>query len=168
MTRDLVVDRRRVFHSLAKVKTWNPVDDYTDRGAGPKQTQKLQEQAYPLSECMSCGCCLEACPQYLKIELTQRHDESDADFVARENAEFNKGFIGAHAISQAMLFNDNPLGDPLANERLDTLMGSGGIQMCGNAQNCVAVCPKEIPLTTSIAKAGRATTLHMLKQWFDR
>ncbi len=26
--------------------------------------------------------------------------------------------------------------------------------VCGNAQNCVAVCPKQIPLTTSIGKAG--------------
>ena len=24
-------------------------------------------------------------------------------------------------------------------------MAEGGIQECGNAQNCVAVCPKEIP-----------------------
>ena len=34
-------------------------------------------------------------------------------------------------------------------------MGStrqGGIQMCGNSQNCVAVCPKHIPLTRSIAR----------------
>ena len=29
-------------------------------------------------------------------------------------------------------------------------MAPGGIQVCGNAQNCVAVCPKSIPLTTSI------------------
>ena len=33
-------------------------------------------------------------------------------------------------------------------------MAEGGIQVCGNAQNCVAVCPKEIPLTTSIARPG--------------
>ena len=165
--RDLVVNRSRVFYSLSKMKAWNPVDDYANRGGGPKQTQKKQEQAYPLSECMSCGCCLEACPQYLKIELTQRSGESDADFAAREAAEFNKGFVGAHAISQTMLFNDNPLGAPLADERLDTLMGAGGIQVCGNAQNCVAVCPKEIPLTTSIARAGRATTKRTFTKWFD-
>ncbi len=32
-----------------------------------------------------------------------------------------------------------------ADERLDALTAAGGIQVCGNAQNCVAVCPKEIP-----------------------
>jgi succinate dehydrogenase / fumarate reductase iron-sulfur subunit len=42
------------------------------------------------------------------------------------------------------------------------------LQVCGNAQNCVAVCPKEIPLTTSIARAGRAATVHSIKQWFDK
>jgi succinate dehydrogenase / fumarate reductase iron-sulfur subunit len=30
-------------------------------------------------------------------------------------------------------------------------MGDGGIQECGYAQNCVEVCPKEIPLTQSIS-----------------
>ena len=33
-------------------------------------------------------------------------------------------------------------------------MEEGGIQVCGNAQNCVAVCPKKIPLTTSIGRGG--------------
>ena len=67
-----------------------------------------------------------------------------------------------------MLFNSNPIGKNIAGERLDALTGPGGIQMCGNAQNCVAVCPKEIPLTTAIARAGRGTTLHVLKKWCDR
>ena len=30
-----------------------------------------------------------------------------------------------------------------AGERLDALTAEGGIQVCGNAQNCVKVCPKE-------------------------
>ena len=57
-----------------------------------------------------------------------------------------------------MLFNDHPTGQMNAGERLDALMAEGGIQVCGNAQNCVAVCPKNIPLTRSIARAGRQTT----------
>jgi succinate dehydrogenase / fumarate reductase iron-sulfur subunit len=67
-----------------------------------------------------------------------------------------------------MLMNSNPTGRLNAGERLDALTAEGGIQVCGNAQNCVAVCPKEIPLTTSIARAGRATTLHAIRTWFDR
>ena len=116
---------------------------------------------------MTCGCCLEACPQYLKIELERRPGESDAEFEARENDAHDSGFVGAAAISQAMLYNDHPTGAMQAGVRLDALMGAGGIQKCGNAQNCVAVCPKHIPLTRSIARAGRQTTVRMITRWFD-
>ena len=79
-----------------------------------------------------------------------------------------RAFMGAHAIAQVELFNSNPIGAMNAGERLDALMAEGGIQVCGNAQNCVKVCPKDIPLTTAIGRGGRAATLHVLKKWFDR
>jgi len=167
VVRDLVVDRRRLFRALEKTKAWIPVDGYYDMGPGPRQSREEQETAYPLSQCMSCGCCVDACPQYTKIELVQEPEESDEDFASRQKANYDESFVGPHAISQVMLFNSNPTGSMNANERLDTLMEAGGIQICGNAQNCVAVCPKEIPLTTSIARAGRATTWRMFKRWFD-
>ena len=56
----------------------------------------------------------------------------------------------------------------MSGVRLDALIAEGGIQACGNAQNCVAVCPQKIPLTTSIARAGRASTAHTLHKWFER
>jgi succinate dehydrogenase / fumarate reductase iron-sulfur subunit len=117
---------------------------------------------------MSCGCCLEACPQYAKVEVRRVDGESDADFQSRRDRLYDRSFLGAHAISQVMLFNDDPTGRNNAGERLDVLMSPGGIQDCGNSQNCVMVCPKAIPLTTSIGRAGRATTLHGLKKIFDR
>jgi succinate dehydrogenase / fumarate reductase iron-sulfur subunit len=43
------------------------------------------------------------------------------------------------------------------------MMGEGGIAECGNAQNCVQVCPKKIPLTESIAVIGRQTTVQAWK-----
>jgi len=168
VVRDLVVNRERMFRALQRVKAWIPVDGYYDMGPGPRQARSAQEVAYPLSECMTCGCCLEACPQYTKIEVTRHEGESDEDFEARKADAQTRGFVGAHAISQVMLFNTNPTGKNTAGERLDALTDEGGIQACGNAQNCVAVCPKHIPLTTSIARAGRATTLHSLKKWFDK
>jgi len=167
VVRDLVVSRARLFRALQKVQAWIPVDGYYDMGPGPRQSPAEQAQAYPLSECMSCGCCLEACPQYSKVELAKGADESEADFKERERKAYDGAFVGAHAISQAMLFNANPTGRLNANARLDALMEEGGIQVCGNAQNCVAVCPKKIPLTTSIGRAGRATTLRAIKKWFD-
>jgi succinate dehydrogenase / fumarate reductase iron-sulfur subunit len=166
--RDLVVDRQRLFRALERVRAWIPVDGYYDMGPGPRQSQAAQEEAYPLSKCMSCGCCLEACPQYTKVEVVRLPDESDEEYQRRKLQAYDRAFLGAHAISQAILFNSHPTGKNNAAERLDALMAPGGIQVCGNAQNCVAVCPKEIPLTKSIAKAGRATTIHALRKFFDR
>ena len=159
VVRDLVVDRRRLFRSLERVEAWMPIDGSYDQGAGPRISPESQEDAYPLSTCISCGCCLEACPQFTKIELVRHEDETVADFEKRRRSAFDRGFIGAHAISQAMLFNSHPTGQLIADQRLQAITAQGGIQMCGNAQNCVAVCPKSIPLTRSIARAGRAATV---------
>ncbi len=166
--RDLMVDRSRLFHNLQRVKAWVPVDSYYDMGAGERQSRRQQEENYPLSQCMSCGCCLEACPQFTKIDLERKPGESDEAFEDRKAAAYDTQFLGAHAISQAMLFNNHPVGKEISDERMEALTGPGGVQVCGNAQNCVAVCPKEIPLTRSIARAGRSATVHSFKRFFDR
>ncbi|QDT11687.1 succinate dehydrogenase iron-sulfur subunit [Planctomycetes bacterium K23_9] len=166
--RDLMVDRQRLFRALERVKAWVPVDSYYNLGPGERQLRDTQEQNYPLSQCMSCGCCVDACPQYKKIELKKEAGETDEAFEARKEAAYDESFVGPHAISQAMLFNNHPTGKALAGERLEALTGPGGIQACGNAQNCVAVCPKEIPLTTSIGRAGRAATMYKIKKFFDK
>ncbi|MFO0914445.1 MAG: succinate dehydrogenase iron-sulfur subunit [Pirellulales bacterium] len=166
--RDLVVDRSRAFQALKRVQAWVEVDAYENMGPGPKQSRQQQETAYPLSQCMTCGCCLEACPQYTKVEVQRAEGETDEQFAARQRAAYDQAFVGAHAISQAVLFNMHPTGAMQKDDRLEALTGPGGIQMCGNAQNCVAVCPKSIPLTTSIARVGRDTTLYALKRCFDR
>jgi succinate dehydrogenase / fumarate reductase iron-sulfur subunit len=168
VVRDLVVDRSRMFSTLQKIRAWVPVDSYLDMGSGPRQSQENQQLAYVLSKCMTCGCCLEACPQYLKIELPRREGETAEDFHTRQREAFDQSFLGASAIAQIDLFDTNPIGKMNATERLDVLTGEGGIQTCGNAQNCVRVCPKDIPLTASIGRAGRAATVYSLKKWFDR
>ena len=166
--RDLMVDRSRIFSSLENIKGWVPVDSYYHMGPAPRQSQQSQQMAYLYSKCMSCGCCLEACPQFLKVELARREDESQEQFHARLREVNDRSFMGAHAIAQVELFNSNPIGSMNAHQRLDALTSEGGIQTCGNAQNCVKVCPKGIPLTTAIAHAGRSATVHTLKKWLDR
>jgi len=74
--------------------------------------------------------------------------------------------MGAATFSQVRLFNLHPSGSMLEEERLNAVMGEGGITDCGNAQVCVEVCPKSIPLTESIADIGRQTTLQTLKNIF--
>jgi succinate dehydrogenase / fumarate reductase iron-sulfur subunit len=132
IVRDLAVDRSVLFENLKAVKAWVPIDGTYDLGSGPRMTAEEQEQAYPLSRCISCCCCMEACPQFTE----------------------DTGFVGAATISQVRLFNTHPTGASLKHERLAALMGDGGIQECGYAQNCVEVCPKDIPLTRSISEVG--------------
>lgn len=168
VVRDLMVNRRRMFRGLERVKAWIPVDGYYDAGPGPVQSPEAQEEAYPLTECMTCGCCMEACPQYTKQDIARYPGESDADFAKRENAAYDQSFIGPAVISQTVLFNSHPTGTMSASPRLEALMSPGGITDCGNAQNCVKVCPKEIPLTRSIARAGRDTSIYAIKRWLSK
>ena len=143
LVRDLIVDRSRMFGDLKRVKAWINLDGSHELGPGPRQSPDNQEIAYALSRCMTCGCCMEACPQV----------GSHSDF------------IGPAAIGQVRLFNLHPSGKMHASERLEALMEPGGIDGCGKAMNCVEVCPKEIPLVDSIADVSRQTTKHMLFGW---
>jgi succinate dehydrogenase / fumarate reductase iron-sulfur subunit len=71
-------------------------------------------------------------------------------------------------ISQVRLFNDHPIGVALKNDRLESIMGEGGITECGKAGNCVEVCPKQIPLLESIAAVQRQTTVYAVKKFFTK
>jgi succinate dehydrogenase / fumarate reductase, iron-sulfur subunit len=141
--RDLVINRQRMFDSLKRVKAWIPIDGTYDLGPGPRMAESKRQWAYELSKCMTCGVCLEACPN-----VNERSD-----------------FIGPAPISQVRLFNAHPTGEMNKEERLEALMESGGIEGCGNSQNCVRSCPKGIPLTTSIAAINADTTKHLFKKW---
>ena len=141
--RDLIVDRSGMFDNLKKVKAWVPIDGSYDLGPAEPQDDGVRQLRYSLSRCMSCGCCVDACPQV-----------SD-----------KTSFVGPAAIGQALLFNLHPVGSTLAYERLEFLSSEEGITGCGNAQNCVKVCPKGVPLTRAIAQLNRDTTLYRAKKW---
>jgi succinate dehydrogenase / fumarate reductase iron-sulfur subunit len=144
--RDLQVDRSRMFDNLKKVEAWIRIDGTHDIGEGPVMSDQVRSKRYLLSECMTCGCCLEACPQF----------------------KMGNDFLGAATFSQVRLFNLHPTGEAEKEDRLDAIMGRGGIADCGNAQVCVEVCPKNIPLTESIADVGRQTTFKLLKDFLSR
>ena len=144
VVRDLQVDRSVLFENLKRVKAWVPVDGTYDLGSGPRMHPSEQEERYPVSRCISCCCCMEACPQFNE----------------------KTGFVGAATIAQVRLFNQHPTGKALKHERLQALMGDGGIQECGFAQNCVEVCPKDIPLTKAISDVGREVLKQAVKDFF--
>jgi len=146
VVRDLAVDRSVLFENLKKVQAWVPIDGTYDLGPAPKQFPQVQEQRYPLSNCISCCCCMEVCPQFNDVT----------------------NFVGAATIAQAKLFNMDPSGAVLTEDRLRALAGDGGIQECGFAQNCVQACPKELPLTEAISDMGRDVFVQQVKDLFTR
>jgi succinate dehydrogenase / fumarate reductase iron-sulfur subunit len=145
LVRDLIIDRTSMFENLKKAHAWIDVDGVYDKGPGPKISQSKQEIMYTLSTCMTCGCCVEACPQV--NEQTK--------------------FVGPQIFAQVRLFNDHPTGKMFKAKRIRAMMGEGGISECGNAQNCVRVCPKNIPLTDAIAAIGRDATLQAFRDLFS-
>jgi succinate dehydrogenase / fumarate reductase, iron-sulfur subunit len=145
VVRDLVVDRSRMFNALKRVKAWIPIDGTHDLGPGPRLAEKDRQWRYELSKCMTCGVCLEACP----------------------NVNAKSNFVGPFVVGQVQLFNSHPTGAMNKEERLEALLDDGGLQECGNSQNCVQACPKGIPLTTAIAKSNRDATAHMFKKWLS-
>lgn len=145
LIRDLMVDRTRMFDNLKKVHAWIDVDDCRDNGHGPKISPHKQEAMYALSCCMTCGCCSESCPQV--------NDRST--------------FMGPAPIAQVELFNTHPVGKLEKKKRLHAMMEEGGVSECGNAQNCVRVCPKKVPLTDAIAAVGGAVSKEAIKDLFS-
>lgn len=143
--RDLVVDRGRMFDALKKVKAWIPIDGTHDLGPAPRQSESEQQWRYELSKCMTCGVCLEACP----------------------NVNQTASFIGPFAVGQVAMFNAHPTGAMNKEERTAALISEGGLQECGNSQNCVQACPKGIPLTTAIATMNREASKHLFKKWLS-
>jgi succinate dehydrogenase / fumarate reductase iron-sulfur subunit len=143
VVRDLIVNRSQMFENLKKVQAWVPIDGSYDLGMAQPQDDGIRQLRYSLSRCMSCGCCLEVCPQVNE----------------------KSSFVGPAALGQALLFNLHPVGKTLASERMEYLTGEEGITGCGNAQNCVKICPKGVPLTQAIAELNRDTTIYRLKRW---
>ena len=144
--RDLAIDRAVMFESLKRVQGWVKVDGSWEVKDAPIQNPYTAQTAYEISHCMTCGCCMEACPNF--------NDKS--------------AFLGPAPVAQVHLMNQHPTGAMQKDSRLEALMGPGGIAGCGNAQNCVEVCPKDIPLTTSLAKLNRQVNKFALSKLFDK
>ena len=53
-------------------------------------------------------------------------------------------------------------------DRLNGLLGDDGITNCGNAQNCIQVCPMSVPLTKAIYETNRDITVDALFGWLKK
>ena len=153
VVRDLMVDRARLFEHLKRVRAWVRLDGpWDNHERAPRIAQRQWAADYLYSRCINCGICLAACPQF----------PESATAAARPG----RTFLGPQALAQVRLLNAHPLGRYDKADRLQAIMAAGGLTDCGNAQNCVRVCPKQIPLTTAIGELGRQTTVQALKDLF--
>jgi len=151
VVRDLVVDRARQGEALARADAHAlPSDAPQGPGAaaatGPEPPGHLAMRA-SLAACISCGACIEACP-----ETGARSD-----------------FVGPEAIARNRLARLHPGADAAFEDRLARgLMGPGGVAACGKAQACVDVCPVDVPLLEAIADGARDTSTRWLFSWMRR
>ena len=110
LIRDLQVDRNPMFEALKKIRAWiSAIGSWDNKEFGLKVSPELQESLYPLSTCMTCGCCSEACPQV------------------------NEGskFMGPAAMSQVRLFNSNPPGAIEKSQRMRSVLDRMGLRLAG-------------------------------------
>ena len=142
LIRDLVVDRSRISDGPRRLHLFEPSTASSSAG-GASQSADQAALLARLDGCIQCGACLEACPQY--------GDHSE--------------FVGAHALHQLSVQNRKVGSEPGMATRLEAAMAPGGIQSCGQAQNCVEVCPVELPLADSLQSVARQTTRHMIFGW---
>ncbi|MCK9906395.1 4Fe-4S dicluster domain-containing protein, partial [Frankia sp. Cpl3] len=124
------------------IQGWIEIDGTYALGPGPRISQEQQQEAYAYATCMTCGCCLEACP----------------------NVNDSSPYFGPQAMAQIKYFNSHPTGAMSKNQRLDAAISEAGIANCGNSQNCVQVCPKGIPLTEALAGLNRDANKHAWKR----
>lgn len=142
LVRDLVVDRSRISRTLSVVPfSGSRVPDSAVHNPSLSATRALELAR--LDQCHQCGACLEACPQY------GMHSE----------------FVGALLLHEVHRLNRTPGERHERVERLEATMAPGGVNSCGKAQNCVEVCPAELPLVDSIQSVARESSKHLLLGW---
>ncbi|MGH7743163.1 MAG: 2Fe-2S iron-sulfur cluster-binding protein [Candidatus Eiseniibacteriota bacterium] len=127
--RDLIIDREPMIRNIEGLRM-----GAEDAPAVPGR--RGEDAAFDIARCTRCGLCLETCPQ-----VNERSD-----------------YLGPAPIVHTLFFSTLPSGRANARQRLAAIMGRGGIADCGNAQNCVEVCPERIPLTEALGTLARHTT----------
>ena len=122
-----------MFEALKRVKAWIELDGTHELGPGPRESQRAAGGALPALALHDLRLLPRGVPAVQRlVALHRRRSRS----------------------TQVRLFNMHPSGAMHKNARLESVMGEGGVADCGKAQNCVEVCPKEIPLVDSIAGRG--------------
>lgn len=144
--RDLVCDISDMVEKIERVKPYIiPIDKNKplteDHIQSPKQLEKYRQ----FSQCINCGCCYAACPQY----------------------KLNKSFIGPAALSLLYRYNhDNR--DAGTPQRMEILNQDSGVWSCTLVGYCSEVCPKLVDPASAIQLGKEASSIDFFKHLFKK
>jgi succinate dehydrogenase / fumarate reductase iron-sulfur subunit len=145
VVRDLLVDDTNVRTRIARLGASVP-----DASGLPNAAAALAfadpDLAFALSRCTRCGACIQACPE----------------------TRAAGGFVGAAAVAASRLVDLHGSGARARDRRHAALSEPGGIHECGQAQNCLEVCPEGLPLDDVLALAARAARASFFGRLFAK
>jgi fumarate reductase iron-sulfur subunit len=126
--RDLIVDLRDFLDKLAAVKPYLIRAAQDERPSEPRrQTPAQLARFLPFAQCISCGLCYAACPEY----------------------GLNNRFFGPAALALLHRYNRDSRDQGRA-ERLPTMNAEDGVWGCTFVGYCSQVCPKGVDPAAAI------------------
>lgn len=144
--RDLVVDLSDFIEKIEHVKPYIiPAEKDANKplNEGYVQTPQQMEMYLQFAQCINCGCCYAACPQY----------------------KLNKDFIGPAALTLLYRYNiDNR--DAGARERLKIMSQDEGVWSCTFVGYCSQVCPKHVDPASAIQLGKKASAMDYVIKMF--
>lgn len=128
--RDLVVDISDMVEKIERIKPY--VIPHAKNKSIPltkayPQTPQEMEVYRQFAQCINCGCCYAACPQY----------------------KLNKNFIGPAALTLLYRYNTDSR-DGGAQERMPYLGSEEGVWSCTFVGYCSEVCPKHVDPSSAL------------------
>lgn len=121
---DLIVDRSILLKTVSEMKIWLEKDSVKNKN--------LEKKQYLAAQCLFCGCCLEACPNYT-------------------NGDTFAGAVGALAMAND--YGKVPMSDHKRKIKKEYFVHF--FNDCSKVGACEKVCPSDIPTLSLISEANR-------------
>ena len=144
--RDLVVDLSDFIEKLERIKPYiipAEKDKNKPLTEGYIQTPQQMEMYRQFSQCINCGICYAACPQY----------------------KLNKNFIGPAALTLLYRYNIDSR-DAGARERMKIMSQEEGVWSCTFVGYCSQVCPKHVDPAAAIQLGKKASAMDYVIKMF--
>ena len=144
--RDLVTDISDMVGKIERVKPYIVSDEQLKPESAYRQTPQQLEKYRQFAQCINCGCCYAACPQY----------------------KLNKDFIGPAALTLLYRYNQDNR-DKGADARLPFMNDENGVWTCTTVGYCTDVCPKLVDPASAIQLGKESSTFDYIRHfWLKR